>query len=51
MQLTRFIKLFNGLFLILFVGSAGAQLNDPDPWLWIGLYGVAAVFCVGFQLQ
>jgi hypothetical protein len=27
-----------GLFLL----SAAVQLNDPDPWLWIPLYGVAA---------
>jgi hypothetical protein len=28
-----------GLFLL----SAGVQVNDPDPALWVALYGLAAV--------
>jgi hypothetical protein len=31
--------IFCGLFLL----SAGVQYNDPDPGLWIALYGLAAV--------
>jgi hypothetical protein len=28
--------------LLVFMMSAAVQVNDPDPWLWIGLYTVAA---------
>ena len=32
------------IFAVLFILSAVLQYNDPDPWLWIFLYGIAAVF-------
>lgn len=32
------MKIFNSIFLVLFVVSAGLQYNDPDPALWILIY-------------
>ena len=31
------------VFSIIFIISAALQYNDPDPWLWIGIYGLAGV--------
>jgi len=39
------MKISNGVLAILFFVFAGLQLNDPDPWLWIGIYGMVAVLC------
>ncbi|AXY74817.1 hypothetical protein D3H65_12855 [Paraflavitalea soli] len=39
------MKLFNLLFCLLFVISAGLQYNDPDPYVWIPIYGYGAVLC------
>jgi hypothetical protein len=39
-------KLFSALFALIFLVCAGLQWNDPDPYLWICLYGLAALSCV-----
>ncbi len=39
------MKIFNFIFLILFVISAGLQYNDPDPALWILIYLFGATIC------
>jgi hypothetical protein len=39
------MKLFNLLFCLLFIISAGLQYNDPDPYVWIPIYGYGAVLC------
>lgn len=39
------MKIFNLLFCLLFIVSAGLQYNDPDPYLWIPLYLYSAVLC------
>lgn len=39
------MKIFNIIFLVLFVISAGLQYNDPDPYIWIPIYLFAAFFC------
>jgi len=39
------MKIFNSIFLVLFVVSAGLQYNDPDPALWILIYLFGAVIC------
>ena len=36
----------NGLWALLFAFSVVVQYNDPDPWLWMLIYGAAAVVCV-----
>lgn len=39
------MKIFNILFGILFLISAGLQYNDPDPYIWIPIYLYAAILC------
>ena len=39
------MKIFNLLFAVLFVFSAGLKYNDPDPYLWIPIYLYGAVLC------
>lgn len=38
-------KTFNIVFGVLFLVCAGLQWNDPDPYLWIPLYLLAALSC------
>ena len=44
----RFFKFLGWLFAVLFSVSAVLQYNDPDPYLWIFVYGVATLVSVGF---
>jgi len=39
------MKIFNSIFLLLFVLSAVLQYNDPDPALWILIYLFGAMNC------
>ena len=39
------MKVFNLLFCLLFVISAGLQYNDPDPYIWMPIYLYGAVLC------
>lgn len=39
------MRIFNLSFFILFVLFASLQYNDPDPYIWIPIYGYAAVLC------
>lgn len=41
------MKIFNLIFCILFIISAGLQYNDPDPYLWIPIYLIGA--SISFQ--
>ena len=44
------MKIFNLFFVVLFVLFAALQYNDPDPYLWIPLYLLAAALCLqGFR--
>ena len=36
------MKIINILLTIIFILSAYVQLNDPDPWLWVAIYGLVA---------
>lgn len=40
-----YMKIFNILFCILFLISAGLQYNDPDPYIWIPIYLFGAILC------
>ncbi len=40
------MKIFNLLLAVMFVVFAFLQLNDPDPVIWISIYGAVAVTCV-----
>jgi hypothetical protein len=39
------MKIFNILFILLFIVSAALQYNDPDPYLWMPIYLWAAFLC------
>lgn len=39
----NFRKIFFGVWTLLFLLFAYWQWNDPDPWLWIPIYGLAAL--------
>jgi len=39
-------RVFNVVFGLIFVACAGLQWNDPDLYLWIPLYLLAALSCV-----
>ena len=39
------MKITNGVLALLFFAFAALQLNDADPWTWIGIYGGVAVLC------
>ncbi len=40
------MKILNIILALLFVLFAYFQYNDPDPWMWIAIYGVVAVICI-----
>ena len=39
-------KVADALFLLMFVFSVIVQVNDPDPLIWMAIYGAAAVACL-----
>jgi hypothetical protein len=46
----HFWTLANGIMLVMFLFSAAVQLNDPDPLIWIAIYGAAALVC-GMEIR
>ena len=42
-QQSRFLTYLSYFFLAVFLLSAAVQYNDPDPLLWIAIYGGAAL--------
>ena len=39
------MKIFNIIFVVLFIIFAGLQYNDPDPYVWMPIYLYSAFFC------
>jgi len=39
------MKVFNIIFIVLFILFAALQYNDPDPYVWIPIYLYAAFLC------
>ncbi len=39
------MKIFNIIFIVIFIISAALQYNDPDPYIWIPIYLFAAYLC------
>lgn len=39
------MKIFNVVFIILFIVSAALQYNDPDPYIWMPIYLYGALLC------
>ena len=44
-------KVLNGIMIVLFVLALIVQSNDPDPLLWMLVYGVAAALSVAALLK
>ncbi len=40
------MKIVNLLLAVMFLAFAFVQINDPDPVLWILIYGSMAVICI-----
>ena len=40
------MRIVNFLLAVMFIVFAFLQLNDPDPIIWILVYGIMAVVCV-----
>ena len=41
----RGLRLFALVCCLMFTAFGALQWNDPDPWLWMTLYGYAAFLC------
>jgi hypothetical protein len=39
------MRVVDVLMLVAFVFSVVVQLNDPDPWAWVAIYGLGAAAC------
>ncbi len=44
-------KIFAIVFGILFLVSAALQFNDPDPLVWITIWGLAGVITIGYAFN
>ncbi|HEY4655685.1 MAG TPA: transmembrane 220 family protein [Cyclobacteriaceae bacterium] len=40
------MRIVNLIFAVMFLGFAFVQVNDPDPVVWILIYGLMAATCV-----
>jgi len=40
------MRILDYVMAVLFAFSALVQFNDPDPWLWAGIYLLAALVCL-----
>jgi hypothetical protein len=40
------MRIVNFVLAVMFLAFAFLQLNDPDPFIWILIYGIMAVTCV-----
>jgi hypothetical protein len=38
-------RIANAVMLVLFAASMLLQINDPDPFAWMAVYGAAAALC------
>ena len=39
------MRVFNFIFFLIFLSFAAVQYNDPDPYVWIPIYGYGAILC------
>lgn len=40
------MKILHAVLSLMFLVFAALQLNDPDPYIWIPVYGAMAVICI-----
>ena len=46
----KFNQIFFGIWIFIFALFAYWQFNDPDPEVWVSIYGAAMIFCLlGFR--
>ena len=50
MPSTQFFRIADFIAFVLFAISAWLQLNDPDPFLWFGLYGFMATLSLSLLI-
>lgn len=51
MEISRTRKNINLFLFVLFGLFAIAQLNDPDPIIWVSIYGIVAVISVLYNFK
>ncbi len=44
------MKITNIILAIVFIAFAVLQYNDPDPYIWLFVYGVTALLCINSAL-
>jgi hypothetical protein len=47
----NFKKIVTSFFILIFILSAAVQYNDPDPLVWIAIYGLAALACLSVLIN
>ena len=47
----RFFQILNVVMLCLFVAAVALQYNDPDPYLWMPIYGLGALWSAMLLLK
>ncbi len=45
------MKLVNAILSVIFILFAAVQYNDPDPLMWMAIYGMVAVVCAFAIIQ
>ncbi len=45
------MRILNIVMLLAFLLSVFVQINDPDPLLWIIVYGLAAAACIMYHVK
>ncbi|GBM40384.1 hypothetical protein AVEN_106130-1 [Araneus ventricosus] len=41
----------NAMMTLFFIMASGVQFNDPDPFLWVPLYGIAAILTISVTVR
>lgn len=44
------MKITNIILAIVFITFAALQYNDPDPYIWMFVYGVTALLCINVAM-
>ncbi len=47
----RFFPILNTVMFVLFVAAIALQYNDPDPYLWMPIYGLGTLWSAMFLLK
>lgn len=45
------MRIFNFIMAAIFLSFAALQYNDPDPLIWISIYGSMTLFCIGSNFK